>query len=82
MDDLCTSVYFQKVLFNVVPSLLNSLITWAQIDAYSESSSFFFPHICKMTNTCPHSGSLKLELFGDFFRKSPINCFLDTVSPG
>lgn len=42
MDDLCTSVYFQNVLFNVVPSLLNSLITWAQIDAYSESSSFFF----------------------------------------
>ena len=41
MDDLCTSVYFQNVLFNV-PSLLNSLITWAQIDAYSESSSFFF----------------------------------------
>ena len=41
LDDLCTSAYFQKVSFNVVPSLLNSLITWAQSDAYSESSLFF-----------------------------------------
>ena len=81
LDDLCTSVYFQKVSFNVVPSLLNPLITWAQSDAYSESS-FFFPPICKMTNTCPHSGSLELEIFGDLFRKSSINCVLDTVSPG
>ena len=45
LDDLCTSVYFQKVSFNVVPSLLNPLITWAQSDAYSESSFFSLPFV-------------------------------------
>lgn len=52
-DDLCTCKYFQKVSFNIVPSLVISLITWAQLAASLESACF--SSICKMPNTCSPS---------------------------
>lgn len=58
-------IFLKCFFFSIIPSLILSLITWAQLVASLESA--FFSSIYKMPNTWPEFSSVELKILVKLF---------------